>query len=149
MVTSLGRWNTDWKSFHRFVDGKPGRSYSRYGCTEPPDLLQQEIMFLKRNFPNSPRILLYTILYDHYKNDPKIDKEKEINFKHLEWQAWWHEEQEFKEVNRLGKALTTPPSLAQLQDRYGDDIAKTTNYISPEMYMDWIHSKVLPNIRFC
>ena len=79
MVTSLGRWDSDWKSFHRFVDGKPGRSYSRYGCTEPPDLLQQEIMFLKRNFPNSPRILLYTILYDHYKNDPKIDKEKEIS----------------------------------------------------------------------
>jgi len=67
----------------------------------------------------------------------------------MEWQAWWHEEQEFKEVNRLGKVLTTPPSLAQLQDRYGDDIAKTNNYISPEMYMDCPHSKVLPNIRFC
>jgi len=88
IVTSLGRWDSDWKTFHRFVDGRPGGSYSRYGCTEPPYLLQQEIMFLKKNFPKSPRILLYSIIYDHYKNDTEIDKEEQRNLKYYEWQAW-------------------------------------------------------------
>jgi len=88
MVTSLGPWDSDWTTFHRFMDGIPGRSYSRYGCTEPPDLIQPEIMFLKKNFPRSLRILLYSIIYDHYKHDTKIDEEEQRNLKYYEWQAW-------------------------------------------------------------
>ena len=149
MVTSLGPWDSDWKTFHRFVDGIPNRSCSRYGCTEPPYLIQQEIMFLEKNFPRSPRILLLSILYDHYKHETKIDKEEERNLKYYEWQVWWHEEQEFIELNRLGKALKSPPSFDELQERYSGYLAKSTKYIPHEMYMDWIHSKVLPNIRFC
>jgi len=103
---------------------------------------------LKRNFPRSPRILLYSIIYDHYKNDTEIDKETQRNLKYYEWQAWWHEEQEFIEVNRLGKALGSPPSFDKLKERYGDNIAKTTDYIPYKMYMDWLHSKVSSNIIF-
>jgi len=74
MVTSLGPWDSKWRHAHGYSEGYPSRSFSRYGCTEFPHLIQQEIMFLKRNFPRSPRILLLSIIYDHYKHDTKIDK---------------------------------------------------------------------------
>ena len=88
MVTSLGPWDPEWSHAHGYNKGYPTRSYSRYGCTEHPDLLQQEIRFLKRNFPRSPRIPLYSIIYDHYKNDTEIDKETQRDLKYYEWQAW-------------------------------------------------------------
>jgi len=148
MVTSLGPWDPEWSHAHGYNKGYPTRSYSRYGCTEHPDLIRQEIMFLKRNFPTSPRILLYSIIYDHYKNDTEIDKETQRDLKYYEWQAWWHEEQEFIEVNRLGKALGSPPSFDKLKERYGDYLAKSIRYIPREMYLEWVESKILPRLKF-
>jgi len=147
MVTSLGPWDSEWRHAHGYSEGYPSRSFSRYGCTEPPHRIQQEIMFLKRNFPRSPRILLLSKIYDHYKHDTKIDKEELRNLKYYEWQVWWHEEQEFIEVNRLGKFLKSSPSFEELQERYSGYLAKSTKYIPDEMYMDWLESQVLPRLK--
>ena len=148
MVTSLGPWDPEWSHAHGYNKGYPTRSYSRYGCTEHPDLIRQEIRFLEKNFPNSQRIFYLKGILNVLRDFDISDKKVQDILKYKEWQVWWWEEQEFKKENGLLGAGKKEPSFDELKERYGDYLAKSIKYIPTKMYLEWIESHVLPRIQF-
>ena len=110
--------------------------------------MRQEIRFLEKNFPNSIRIPYLKGILNVLKDFDTDDKKVQDILKHMEWQVWWWEEQEFKKVNGLFGAGKEDPSPDELKERYGDYIAKSISYIPRVMYLEWIESKILPRLKF-
>ena len=141
MVTSLGPWDKDWSNAHGYSHGESSRSFHR-ACREFPDLIKQEISFLKYQYWNTERIILLTAMYNIIKYEDMEDKDVLQLLKDTERRVWWHEEQDFIRLNKLRGREDTEPTKEELKIRYQNDYCKPTRYIPIDMYVDWLHSKM-------
>jgi len=147
MVRSLGPWNPEWRHAHGYSNGESSRSFHR-GCSEFPDLIKQEISFLKNQYWRTERIFFLTAMYNIIQHEDMKNGDVLQLLRDSERKVWWWEEQDFIRINNLRGAEDKEPSIEELRIQYKNDISKSIRYIPIDMYVAWIEAQILPRQKF-